>query len=189
MPNDLRATAAVPRRAAVALALIAAVGACAAAPAAGPDPVRCAALFARYDAVARHYPVSGFREDGGDIAAGQLSRPTVALRANGCLTTSADLDGLPALAARLQPFAIADSGPAIPPTPVHLGVVTGIADEALVTRAFRGLGYRSRGVGAEGLGRRLYIGVFTTQGALDQALAVAREAGFVAPYAARFTRF
>jgi hypothetical protein len=31
--------------------------------------------------------------------------------------------------------------------------------------------------------------VFTTQGALDQALAVAREAGFIAPYAARYTRF
>ena len=59
----------------------------------------------------------------------------------------------------------------------------------LVTRAFRGLGYRSRGVGAEGLGRRLYLGPFTSQAALDQALALAREAGFIAPYAANYTRF
>jgi hypothetical protein len=73
--------------------------------------------------------------------------------------------------------------------PVHLGIVTGIGDEAFVTRHFRGLGYRSRGIGAEGLGRRIYIGPFTSQGALDQALTVAREAGFVAPYPARHTRF
>ena len=71
--------------------------------------------------------------------------------------------------------------------PVHLGIVTGISDEALVTRYFRGLGYRSRGIGAEGLGRRIYIGPFTTQGAADQALAVAREAGFIAPYVAKYT--
>ena len=58
-----------------------------------------------------------------------------------------------------------DGGPAIRPVPVHLGIVTGISDEALVTRYFRGLGYRSRGIGAEGLGRRIYIGPFTTQGA------------------------
>ena len=114
---------------------------------------------------------------------GQLSRASEALISNDCLTRSADLDGLPALYARLQPFLIENGGPAIRPVPVHLGIVTGISDEALVTRYFRGLGYRSRGIGAEGLGRRIYIGPFTTQGAADQALAVAREAGFIAPVA------
>ena len=93
------------------------------------------------------------------------------------------------MAARLAPFEIDDSGPTIEPVPIHLGIVTGISDEALVTRFFRGLGYGSRGVGAEGLGRRIYIGPFTTQSAVDQALEVAREAGFIAPYVARFTRF
>ena len=73
--------------------------------------------------------------------------------------------------------------------PVHLGIVTGISDEAFVTRYFRGLGYRSRGIGAEGLGRRIYIGPFASQGAVDQALRVAREAGFIAPYVAQYTRF
>ncbi|HVH04180.1 MAG TPA: hypothetical protein VM891_14770 [Amaricoccus sp.] len=169
------------------LALLLAAG-CAAGPA-PPDPAECAALFRRYDAAVRLYPVTHFDDRGGMVPPAALSRPTVALRANGCLTSPEDLDGLPALAARLQPFAIEAGGPAIPPTPVHLGIVTGIADEALVTRAFRGLGYRSRGIGAEGLGRRIYIGVFTTQGALDQALAVAREAGFIAPFAATHTRF
>ena len=93
------------------------------------------------------------------------------------------------LAQRLAPFAIADSGAAIRPIPVHLGIVTGIWDEARVTHFFRSLGYRSRGVGAEGLGRRIYIGPFATEGALEQALGVARQAGFIAPYAARYTRF
>jgi len=154
-----------------------------------PDPATCASLFARYDAAVRLHPVSRFDDHGGEVPPGAVSRQTVALRANGCLTSSADLDGLPALAARLQPFRIEDSGPTIQAMPVHLGIVTSISDEAFVTRYFRGFGYRSRGIGAEGLGRRIYIGPFTSQGALDQALAVAREAGFIAPYAARYTRF
>lgn len=154
-----------------------------------PQPSRCEALFLRYDAVARAYPNDWFDDRGGIPGSGQLSRATGDLRSNGCLTSAADLDGLPALAARLAPFVIEDGGPAIRPTPVHLGIVTGISDEAFVTRHFRGLGYGSRGIGAEGLGRRIYIGPFTSQGALDQALAVAREAGFIAPYAATHTRF
>jgi len=169
--------------------LVAAVAGCAAGPAPAPDPAVCATLFSRYDTAARRYPVTRFDEDGGVVSPGPLSRPTVALRQNRCLTSSADLDGLPALAERLAPYRIDDGGPAIRPVPVHLGIVTGISDEAFVTRYFRGFGYRSRGIGAEGLGRRIYIGPFTTQGALDQALAVAREAGFIAPYAARHTRF
>ena len=62
---------------------------------------------------------------------GRCRAPSGALRSNDCLTRSADLDGLPALAARLAPFRIDDSGPAIRPVPVHLGIVTGISDEAL----------------------------------------------------------
>lgn len=165
-----------------------ALAACAAGPS-PPDPSRCGVLFARYDTAARLHPVTRFYEDGGEVPPGAVSRQVVALRANDCLTRAADLDGLPALVARLQPFRIAEGGAAIAPTPVHLGIVTGISDEAFVTRYFRGLGYRSRGIGAEGLGRRIYIGPFTSQAALDQALAIGREAGFIAPYAARYTRF
>ena len=72
---------------------------------------------------------------------------------------------------------------------MDLGIVTGIWDEGRVTAFFRGLGYRSRGVGAPTLGRRLFIGPFTSQGALDQALDVARQAGFIAPHVAAHTRF
>jgi hypothetical protein len=163
---------------------------CAAAPVPGPSRgERCEALFLHYDAVVRFYPDTSFDEEGAIQRPGQVARASQALIRNDCLTRSADLDGLPALYARLQPFRIEDSGPAIRPVPVHLGIVTGIGDEAFVTRHFRGLGYRSRGIGAEGLGRRIYIGPFATQGAVDQALAVAREAGFIAPYVAEYTRF
>jgi hypothetical protein len=153
------------------------------------DPAVCAGLFRTYDSAVRHYPDNFFDEDGGQILRSPVSRVSQRLRNAGCLTMPEDLDGLPALAQRLAPYRIVDSGPPIRPMPVHLGIVTGIYDEGRVTQFFRGLGYRSRGIGAPTLGRRIYIGVFTTQGALDQALAVAREAGFIAPYAARFTRF
>ena len=76
------------------------------------------------------------------------------------------------------------------PTAVHVGIVMSMYDEGRATQFFRGLGYRSRGVGApDGLGRRLYIGPFTSQGALDEALSIAREAGFISPFAAKHTRF
>ena len=96
---------------------------------------------------------------------------------------------MPALAQRLAPFAITAGGAAIRPTTVELGIVTGIYDEGRVTVFFRGLGYRSRGSGAPTLGRRLFIGPFTSQGALDQALEVARQAGFIAPHVAEHVRF
>jgi hypothetical protein len=153
-----------------------------------PDPARCEALFWTYDTAARNYSSQRF-SDFALVPPGPLSRPIQNLRNNGCLTSSADLDGMPALAARLAPYTIDRSGPPIRAVPVHLGIVTSISDEARVTQFFRGLGYRSRGIGAEGVGRRLYIGPFTTQGGLDQALATAREAGFIAPYAAKFTKF
>lgn len=172
------------------LAVVAALAACAAPVAPPPDPAVCAVAFARYDTAVRLHPVTPMDEDGGLVPPGPLSRPVESLRRNRCVTRAEDLDGLPALAAGLAPYTIAAGGSAIdPPVPVHLGIVAGIADEALVTRAFRGLGYRSRGVGAEGLGRRIYIGPFDNEAALEQALALGREAGFIAPYAATYTRF
>jgi hypothetical protein len=175
----------VPR---LALALLLLAGC--AAPVPGPSRAeRCEALFLRYDAAARVYRDTSFEKGGAIQQPGQLARASQALITNDCLTRSADLDGLPALSARLAPYTIDRSGPAIRPVPVHLGIVTGISDEASVTRFFRGLGYRSRGIGAEGLGRRIYIGPFTSQRAVDQALAVARQAGFIAPFEAKYTRF
>jgi hypothetical protein len=154
------------------------------------DPAVCQAIFEAYDAAAWAYPDNALRDDDSQIIVGPaLSRRIQQLRTNGCLTLSRDLDGMPELAARLAPYTITDSGPAIPQTVVHLGVVLSIYDEGRTTQFFRGLGYRSRGIGAAALGRRLYIGPFTSQGAVDQALETAREAGFISPFATDRTRF
>lgn len=155
------------------------------------DPATCLALYNQYDNAAWLYPNYPFGPSNGDrqLQPSELNRPMQLLRINGCLTSSSDIDGMPALQQRLSPHVVRDSGPAIPPTALHVGIVTGIYDEGRATQFFRGLGYRSRGVGAIGLGRRLYIGPFTSQGALDEAIRIAQEAGFISPYAARHTRF
>ena len=171
------------------LLIVAVLAACVAGAAQAPDPELCGRLFWRYDTAARVYGDTWFDERNAVVPSGPLSRPSQALRNNGCLTYSRDLDGLAALAQRLAPYRIENSGATIRAVPVHLGIVTSIYDEGRVTQFFRGLGYRSRGIGAETLGRRIYIGPFTTQGAVDQALATAREAGFIAPYVARYTKF
>jgi hypothetical protein len=152
------------------------------------DRATCEAAFRAYDNAVWLFPDNQFDEDR-PVLRPDIARAAQRLIREGCLTRSADLDGMPALAQRLAPFTIVDSGPAIRPATVELGIVTGIWDEARATAFFRGLGYRSRGIGAETLGRRLFIGPFTSQGALDQALAVAREAGFIAPHVAPHTRF
>jgi hypothetical protein len=176
-------------RRAPALLALAMLAGCAAGAAQPRDPELCGRLFWRYDTVARVYGTTWFDDRGAVVPSGPLSRPSQALRNNGCLTQAHDLDGLAALAERLAPYRIENSGAPIRAVPVHLGIVTNIYDEGRVTQFFRGLGYRSRGVGAETLGRRIYIGPFTTEGAVDQALATAREAGFIAPYVARYTKF
>jgi hypothetical protein len=175
------------------LLLVAGLALLAAGPAgaAAPDPATCLGWFEAYDTAAWLYPNNRFRngDDGGPMQPAALNRPMQQLRINGCLTSSADLDGMPALLARLAPHTVRDSGPAIRATALHVGIVTGISDEARATQFFRGLGYRSRGVGALGLGRRIYIGPFTSQGALDEAARIAREAGFISPFAAEHTKF
>ena len=138
----------------------------------------------------RLYPVQRFDEDGtASCRRARCPAPSEALSSNGCLTRSADLDGLPALARGCSRSGSRTAGRRSGRCRCISASSPAISDEAFVTRYFRGLGYRSRGIGAEGLGRRIYIGPFTSQGALDQALALAREAGFIAPYVAKYTRF
>lgn len=175
--------------------LLVAVGGCSGGPIADQpsrgDPAVCLDLFESYDRAVRFNPSNAYGTDDAPapIMPSGVERPARLLVRGGCLTSAADLDGMPALAAKLAGHQVADSGPAIPEVPVHLGIVTGIGDEREATRFFRGLGYRSRGIGAPGLGRRLYIGPFVSQGALEDAIGIAREAGFVAPYPAWHTRF
>ena len=67
---------------------------------------------------------------------------------------------------------------------MHAGVVTSMEDEAAALAFFAATGRRARSIGAAGLGRRIYLGPFATEGALDGATALARAAGFAAPYPA-----
>ncbi len=173
--------------------LLAALAGCTGTAATRPrDPAVCAALFDDYATAAWLYPnnrVAINDDDSMVIIPAALDRPTRLLRNNGCLTLSSDIDGMPALAERLSPHAVTDSGAPIPAATVQVGVVLSIYDEGRATQFFRGLGYRSRGIGAPALGRLLYIGPFTSQGALDEAMSIAREAGFIAPIVARHTKF
>jgi hypothetical protein len=155
------------------------------------DYATCLDLFEDYDRATWIYPSNSFGTDDAPrpMLPGPVARPARMLVTHGCLTSSADLDGMPALASRLAGHRVVDSGAPIRPTALHVGIVTGIGDEWMATRFFRGLGYDSRGVGAPTLGRRLYIGPFVSQGALDEATAIAREAGFVAPFPPAHTRF
>jgi hypothetical protein len=75
------------------------------------------------------------------------------------------------------------------PTAISAGIVTGFSEQFRASEFFRSLGYRTRSVGEPTLGRRILIGPFVTQGAVDQAIATAREAGFIAPHVAEHTRF
>ncbi len=170
------------------LLLLLALAAGAPAAAATPDRATCERAFRAYDNAVWLYPDNQWGEDR-PLLRPDVSRAAQGLIRGGCLTRSADLDHLPALAQQLAPFTIVDSGTAIRPTAVSLGIVTGIWDEARVTTFFRGLGYRSRGIGAQTLGRQIFIGPFTSQGAVEQALEVARQAGFIAPHVAAHTRF
>jgi hypothetical protein len=151
------------------------------------DPGQCVDNFRAYDRVAARFWAGARgspRRQPPDV-----ERAAQRLIVQDCLTWTNDLDGMEAYAATLQGFRITDGPTAIRPTPVHLGALTSIADEVRVTIVFRGLGYNSRGVGAMELGRRIYIGPFYSQEALDQAIAIGLGAGFVAPYAAVNTRF
>jgi hypothetical protein len=171
--------------------LIALTAATLAAPAAqARDPDDCLERFLRYDRVAARYPGGGAAAlSRNPVPPADLERVTQRLVTGGCQTWTRDLDGMEAYAATLQGFRIADGPTPIRPTLVHLGVLTSIADEVRVTIVFRGLGYNSRGIGAMGLGRRIYVGPFRSQEAVEQALGVALEAGFRTPYTPTSSRF
>ncbi len=182
------------RRAILAFALAVAASGCGAGIWGNPpsgDPATCLAIFERYDRAVWTYPPNtvGSEDNPAPILMPAVARQARLLNQNGCITQPSDLDGLPALAKELAGFRPTDSGAAIPPTALHLGIVPGIPDERRATVFFRGLGYRSRGIGAPTLGRRLYIGPFVSQGALDEAIGIARRAGFVAPFPAPHTQF
>jgi hypothetical protein len=164
-----------------ALLLAAMLGGCAA-PA---TPTRtssadCVMLFQNYDLIAASMSTPSGRRDRMAIQPA-LQLPVQRLQEAGCMTLSAELAGM----ATASPATVA-GGAAIAPISVHAGIVTNSADEAAAIAFFEANGIRARSIGAAGLGRRIYLGPFQTQGALDGALDLATRAGFASPYPADF---
>lgn len=169
-------------RAAALLLLAGAVAGCANGPAAPPaSSADCVGYFQWYDATAATMSTPTGRADRMPIPPA-LQWPVAMIQQGHCLTSSADLAGM----ATAGGAPIRDSGPAIAPISLHAGIVTNSADEAAAVAFFRENGAAVRTVGAAGLGRRIYLGPFATQGALDSARDLAVRAGFASPYPARF---
>ena len=108
------------------------------------------------------------------------------LRMGNCLTFTDQLGAMAALGPEAGTAARKPSGPTMAPTWLHVGIVTSSADEARAIAFFEAQGLRARSLGAALLGRRIYVGPFTTAGALEGGRALARAAGFAYPYPARF---
>jgi hypothetical protein len=139
----------------------------------------CVMLFQNYDLIKATMSTPSGRRDRMAIPP-VLQLPVQRLNQAGCLTLTAELARMATLAAP----PVTDGGAAIPPTSLHAGVVTNSADDAAAIAFFAAHGVNARSIGAPGLGRRIYLGPFQTQGALDGARDLAVRAGFASPYPA-----
>ncbi len=151
----------------------------------------CAGLFQEYDRYAQLRPQM-IRDpiSGRERFDPQLTRLQVLLVQNDCQTRSRDLVGLDAAVAATAGRTIAESGaPLGRATAVHVGALTSDADAARAVAFFRGLGLQATSIGNQQLGRRVFVGPVRTEGALGEVIAIAFEAGFVAPYPSQFFRF
>jgi hypothetical protein len=150
-----------------------------------PAPRGCERLFRDYDTALR---VSGGGFGRPDLVLPtRVSRTAQRVREGGCLTWfGEDPRALAALQADLAAGLRGESGAPIRPVTLQLGIVPGYFSEFQARQFFGELGYRVRSRGAPGLGRRIGLGPFTTEGGLAEAAAAARRAGFPAPYVWRF---
>lgn len=176
------------------LGLLASLAGCAGLPSRPPlgDPDNCRAQFQRYDQAVRLFGSAGgsLAPEGHTTQPSAVSRAANAIMTGGCLTSGNDLRGIEALQAELGLRTPVNSGVAITPTAVHVGVLTGgFVDAGRAVAFFQSQGYQTRTIGAERLGRRLYIGPVTSQGALDQAIALAARAGFPSAYPSDLFQF
>jgi hypothetical protein len=151
----------------------------------------CVPLFRQFDLYAqtrRDEVTSKF--DGRRIPNPNLQRISQQLIQNDCQTRPRDLAPLDATRDAWKGRTIVESGPPAPyPGTVHAGALTGEGEVALAVNFFESLGIPATSIGSSFLGRRVYIGPFATQGGIEDAIELAREAGFVAPYASQFFRF
>ena len=137
----------------------------------------CVALFEEFDRLERFNDPARMVEEN-RVVPTPLAVQSQRLRQAGCITGSDDLAALETL----PPVPVREAGAAIPPTLVHVGVVTNMADDARVLGFFRQRGLRAYSIGSPALGRRVYVGPVMSGGAAADVAVMAREAGFVAPY-------
>ena len=149
-----------------------------------PFNPRCPGFFEIYEAASRMTGAMGNQPR--MTTSSQVREAARLLRMGDCLTFTDQLAPLATLGPEAGARARANSGPSIPPTSAHIGIVTSMADEARVIDFFAARGIRARGLGAPYLGRRIYLGPFVTAGALEGAMTLARDAGFAYPYPANF---
>ena len=141
------------------------------------------ALFQQFDVLETLYP-SNQRRYENRVAPPPVEAQAQRVRNAGCITLTRDLAGHGGgRPGRRSPTA----APAIAPISLHAGrrhqhgrTTPGRAPSS------RRTGVPARSVGSAPLGRRIYLGPFATQGALDEARDLALRAGFAAPYPARF---
>jgi hypothetical protein len=164
----------------LALALVILGGCAAAAPGPSRGAADCVALFRQYDVLANLFPHNGRRFDD-RVASPPVAAQAQRLRSAGCITLTRDLAGMEGTAGQA-----ADGGAAIAPISLHAGVVTSMADDARARAFFAGQGVPARSLGSAPLGRRIYLGPFATQEALDGARDLAFRAGFFFPYPVQF---
>lgn len=171
------------------LCAAAALASCGVIPAQTPDRAACVGLFQEYDRLLRFRPEYVDEIRGGiRLSDGRLAQIGVLLVQNDCLTRPGDLAGMDAVAAARAGRGVVEGGESLGrPVAVHAGAVTGGADEAIAF--FEGLGVRATSIGSPRLGRRVYVGPVTTVDGLNALTGLAREAGFVAPYASEYFRF
>ena len=139
------------------------------------------ALFQEFDTLQQMYPNNQRRYEN-RVAHPLVEAQAQRVRQAGCITMTRDLAGMETT----EPAPATPPGAAIAPISLHAGVVTNMADDARARAFFESHGIPARSVGSAPLGRRVYLGPFATQGALDAARDLALRAGFVAPYPARF---
>ena len=151
-----------------------------------PDQSRLPGPFRAYDIGGLELRTQRFDGTAGLVPTGPCpGRPEFGR--NGCLTMTEDLDGMPALAHGWRPTGS--------PTAGRRSGRSGASRDRHRSRTRGGYGVLPRprvslaGHQRPDPGAADLIGPFTTQRALDQALAVAREAGFIAPHPAPRTRF
>jgi hypothetical protein len=164
------------------LALAPAAGALAAGPSDGETVCRNA--FRAYDFAVLNFGNSGERAN--EVLAPAIGKAAQRVRREGCLTPFDDVAALARLRAEVAGTVAFDGGAPIRPIALQVGIVPGYAGEFAARQFFGELGYRVRSQGAPGLGRRIYLGPFATEGGMAYAADLARRAGFVAPYPRRF---